>query len=89
MKIEFDSAKDKSNAAKHGVSLVFGANIFDDLYFVSFAASRPEDKEDRQKAIGMVDGKLYSAVYVWRGDVIRFISVRKANKNEQRAYHSH
>jgi uncharacterized protein len=40
------------------------------------------------KAIGRVDGDLWTAVHVYRGDVVRFISVRKSNSGEQRAYDS-
>ena len=29
----------------------------------------PEDGEERIEAVGLVDGKLYTAVFVWRGDL--------------------
>ncbi len=87
MDVEFDTAKDAANLVKHGVSLSFGARVFDDGDHVVFAASRPIDREDRLKAIGTVDGKLWTAVYVLRGTVSRFISVRRSNAGEQGAYH--
>ncbi len=49
---------------------------------------RPQDGEERFKVIGRVDGKSYTAVFVWRAGVPRFISVRRSNKGEERAYHS-
>ena len=49
---------------------------------------RPEDGEERFKVVGLVDEKLYTGVFTWRGDQPRFISVRRSNKGEERAYHS-
>jgi len=87
MEAEFDPAKDAANREKHGVSLVFGARIFDDPDALILPTIRKEDEEDRHKAIGMVEGKLYTAVHVWRGETVRFISVRRSNDSEERAYH--
>jgi hypothetical protein len=84
---EFDPAKDELNNAKHGVSLSFGAAIFLDDAHLLLVSSRLIDGEDRFKAIGMVDGKLYTAVHVYRVDVVRFISVRRSNDGEERLYH--
>jgi hypothetical protein len=88
MMIKFDSAKDTANQAKHGLPLLFGARIFDDLNVIIIPTIREQDEEERYKAVGMVDGKLYTAVHVWRGDVVRFLSVRRSNNNEQKIYDS-
>ncbi len=40
----------------------------------------------RFKAIGMVAGKLFTGVFVWREDLPRFISVRRSNPREERSY---
>jgi uncharacterized DUF497 family protein len=87
MKIEFDTVKDAANWEKHGLSLAFGARVFDDPDVLILPTIREGDDEERHKAIGMVDGKLYTAVHVWRGEVVRFISVRRSNDGEERAYH--
>jgi len=89
MEIEFDTLKDTANREKHGVPLAFGAGIFDDPQMLVVSSIRPEDGEERYKAIGMVDGKLWSAVHVYRGEVVRFLSVRRSNAGEQRAYDSY
>jgi uncharacterized DUF497 family protein len=90
MLIEFDTAKDAANLAKHGISLAFGARIFDDADHTFTPTIREGDEEDRFKLIGMVDGKLYtlsnSGIHVWRGTVVRFLSVRRSNASEQREY---
>lgn len=38
--------------------------------------------------VGMTEGKLFTGVFVWRGEMPRFISVRRSNKGEERAYHT-
>ena len=87
MEIEFDVAKDAANRAKHGVSLAHGARIFDDPAHIILASIRAIDGEDRYKAIGFVDGRLWAAVHVYRGEKVRFLSVRRSNKGEERIYH--
>ncbi len=88
MIVDFDKAKDAANIAKHGVSLAFGARVFDDPNQVIIASFRPIDGEDRFKVIGLVDGRLWTAVHVRRGAVIRMISVRRSNASEQGNYDS-
>lgn len=88
MEIEFDTDKDAANMAKHGVSLAHGAKVFDDGDVLIVPTIRDEDREDRYKAIGLIDGKLWTAIHVYRGSVVRFLSVRRSNPSEQRSYHS-
>lgn len=86
MEFEFDPAKDEANRFKHGLRLTFGKRIFDDPAHIVIASHRPIDDEDRQKVVGLVGDKLYTGVHVWRGEVVRFISVRRSNAGEQRVY---
>lgn len=88
MEFEFDPTKDEANRFKHGLRLAFGMRVFDDPNHIISSSFRSIDDEDRNKAVGMVEGKLYTAVHVWRGEVIRLISVRRSNAREQRDYHS-
>lgn len=87
MLIEFDTGKDTANLAKHGLSLAFGVRLFDDENHIFTPTIRDGDEENRFKLIGMVDGRLYTAIHVWRGNAIRFLSVRRSNVGEQRDYH--
>ena len=89
MEFEFDPAKDEANRTKHGLSLAFGMRVFDHDDHVVISSHRLVDGEDRFKAIGLVEGKLYTAIHVWRGDAIRLISVRRSNAGEQRDYDRH
>ena len=86
MQIEFDAEKDEINRFKHRLSLTFGNRVFADPRRQIVPSFRPVDGEDRYKAIGLVEGKFYTAVYVERDDRIRLISVRRSNEREQRDY---
>ena len=88
MENRFDPAKDVVNREKHRLSLAFGDRIFEDIDHLILPSLRPEDGEERFKVVGLVDEKLFTGVFVWRGDLARFISVRRSNKGEERAYHS-
>jgi uncharacterized protein len=87
MIVDFDPAKDEANRRKHGVSLLFGLRVFEDAEHILLASMRPIDGEDRHKAVGVVEGRLWTTVHVWRGGAVRLISVRRSNEGEQRDYH--
>ena len=89
MEFDFDPAKDEANRFKHGLRLEFGRRVFEHVDHVIVSSHREVDGEERFKAIGLVDGKLYTAVHVWRGEVVRLISVRRSNDGEQRVYDRH
>ena len=86
MLVDYDPAKDDTNQTKHGASLLFGVRIFADPAMVITETVRIGDEEERFKAIGVVDGKLWTAIHVWRGEIVRLISVRRSNEREQRDY---
>lgn len=86
MIVEFDTGKEEINLAKHKVSLAFGVCVFDDPDYIVLPTIREGDEEERFKAIGMIDGKLWTAVHCYRGESVRFISVRRSNGSEQRNY---
>jgi len=82
----FDPAKDAMNRAKHGLPLEFGDQIFADDNHLIIPSIREVDGEERFKVVGIVGGKLFTAVFVWRGDAARFMSVRRSNAGESKAY---
>lgn len=86
MHIEFDSAKDAINRDKHGVSLAFGVRVLDAADRVTIPTVRLGDEEERFKLVGCVDGKLWTAVVVYRKNAVRFISVRRSNNGEQKIH---
>jgi uncharacterized DUF497 family protein len=82
----FDPAKDAANREKHELSLGFGDRIFEDDNHLIIPSIRAIDGEERFKVVGVVGKKLFTGVFVWRGEMPRFISVRRSNKGEERAY---
>ena len=86
MSDRFDPDKDAINRDRHGLPLMFGDVVMADADHLILPTIRVEDGEERFKAVGLVDGKLYTAVFVWRGELPRFISVRRSNAGEERQY---
>ncbi len=83
--ISFDTAKDKANQRKHGVSLA-------EAEFVAWdeALTWQDDRNDygevRLVALAPIGDRLYCCVYVERDEGKRIISLRKANKREVMDY---
>lgn len=85
MLVEFDPEKGARNLRERGI----GFERFADLDFdtaISTEDARKDYGEPRLRVLGYIDGKLYAAVITLRGSKIRVISLRRANKREERAY---
>lgn len=52
--------------------LVFGEWVFEDGHHLVIPSIRPFDGEERFTAVGLVDGKFYTAVFTWRGEAVHF-----------------
>ncbi|MBK4739137.1 BrnT family toxin [Noviherbaspirillum pedocola] len=87
MEIEYDSAKDENNVRKHGVSLA-DAGLIDWSSALIRRDLRRDYEEQRYQAFGMLNGRLYLVVFTPRNGAMRVISMRKANKREERKYES-
>ena len=75
-----------SNLGKHGVPFAFAARVFQDVRVIDFDVSRALDDEARRKAVGLIDGRIYTVVYAQRDGATRPISARRANVTETRVY---
>ena len=85
MDIEFDTTKDEANIAKHGVSLALAAEIeWGDVLCVP--DTRRDYGEVREIGFSVIAQRLYVVVFVQRGEVMRIISLRKANSREVKLY---
>ena len=73
---EFEWSQDKAarNLAKHGLPFAYATRVFLDVAVVDFDASRPEDDEIRRKAVGMIEGRIFTVVYTERNGITRIIS---------------
>lgn len=83
MVIEFDDAKDATNLRKHGLSLE-AATEFDATALVvpTYAGSDTA----RFKLIQRTSHGLLVAIVTLRTPVVRVISLRRANRTEERMY---
>jgi uncharacterized DUF497 family protein len=83
---EWDSVKASGNLAKHGVRFEVATHVFDDPDHADFDASHTQDGETRRKAVGRIEGRLFTLVYTVRGEACRLISARASNAMEKRRY---
>ena len=84
MELEFDPNKDRSNRDKHGISLAEAEKM--DLAAAILVPDERFLSERRHRAFGLIDGRLYVLVFTMRGEVLRAISLRKANRREVGRY---
>jgi uncharacterized DUF497 family protein len=84
--IEFDRGKNIANVAKHGVDMAAAAE-FDFETAETWTDTRLSYGEMRTIAIGFIGLRLHVLVFTMRGQIMRVISLRKANRKESAAYH--
>ena len=84
--IEWDDAKNEKNFKKHKIYFEDAARIFLDDNRIDYLDENHSDNEERWKVIGMVMNVLV-VIYTERGEKLRLISARKAEKYEQEEYY--
>jgi uncharacterized protein len=85
MQIEFDSAKDATNKAKHSVSLALAGELDWDAALV-WVDDRFEYDELRMIALAPKTEILYYVAFLELGEVRRVIILRRANRREVKHY---
>jgi len=83
---EYDGAKSRANAAKHGIDFEDAQKLWDDPDLLEVPARTVD--EPRVLVIGKLNGKYWSAVITYRGEHIRIISVRRSRVEERALYES-
>ena len=84
---EWDPAKALDNERKHGVSFDEAKTAFADASSLTIHDPEHSDPEDRYVLLGMsAAGRLLVVVHVERGDSIRLISARTADRRETAKY---
>ena len=84
MEFEYDPAKSASNKDKHGIDFDEAQQIWLDEERIIVPTAWVE--EERLLAIGKIAEKIWTAVFVYRFDRIRLISVRRSRSEEVREY---
>jgi len=84
---EWNSRKARSNLSKHGVSFEEASTIFGDSLSLTIPDPDHSITERRYITMGRAfNGKLLVVVHTDRGDNIRIISARRANRRERKSY---
>jgi len=81
----YDPAKDRTNRAKHGVSLALAEVLFAGPH-LSMTDDRFEYGEAREVAFGLINDRLFVCVYTDQEAERRVISLRRANRREVKRY---
>jgi uncharacterized DUF497 family protein len=85
MEFEWDSAKNRSNLAKHGLDFDDAEQVFAGFCY-TFEDRRFAYGEERLITIGLLAGRTVVIAHVQRAESTRIISMRKANRREQKIY---
>ena len=86
---EWDPQKAKNNIEKHTISFEEASTVFLDPLSLTIDDPLHSMDEERRVLIGMSNkNRLLVVVHAKRGDNIRIISARKANKKERNNYES-
>ncbi|HET7767161.1 MAG TPA: BrnT family toxin [Chloroflexota bacterium] len=82
---EWDEEKSQRNLEERGFDFAYAARIFESDT-LEWEDTRRDYGERRIVAIGCVQALTLTVVYTPRGDAVRIISARRANRRERRAY---
>ena len=85
MLIEYDAVKDRCNRDKHDLSLA-QAGMMDWANALIRVDSRFDYNEVRYQALGLLAMRVHLAVFTIRDEALRMISLRRANRREERRY---
>ena len=84
---EWDPAKADENERKHGVSFEEASSSFADPESLTVYDPEHSENEDRYVLLGMsAKGRLLVVTHLERGDNIRLVSARPANRREAAQY---
>ena len=83
---EWDDDKARINLADRGIDFMDARPIFGDLDAIDEIDDHEDYGEERILCLGLVNGRVLAVCYTERGDRIRIISARKAEKREQVRY---
>ena len=84
---EWDNNKAAANWQKHRVTFDQAIKVFDDPMVLEEIDDREDYGEERINVIGMCNGIILHVTCTERGERIRLISARKAEKHEQDDYY--
>jgi len=84
---EWTGNKAAANWRKHGIAFHQAVKAFRDPFAIERIDERKEYGEERINLIGACDGVILHVTYTERGERIRIISARRAQRHEQDEYY--
>ena len=85
MRFEWDEKKRLIHIRRHGIDFVDAESIFDSETY-TVVDERFDYGEVRWLTLGIVKGRILAVIHLEDDDLIRIISVRKAERHEQETY---
>lgn len=86
VRYEWDPAKARLNARKHGIDFADAVSVLEDDMALTVRDASIQ-REERWITAGLDGfGRVLVVVYTWRSDRIRLISARPATAHERRQY---
>ena len=83
--ITYDESKRKANIGNHGFDFIGSESVF-----AGFTITRDDGRDSygeiRLQTLGLLNGVVVFIVHTPRGDADHIISIRKAEKHEERIY---
>ncbi len=86
MEFEFNINKSNTNKIKHGIDFVEAQQLWNDFNRIEIPTKFLD--EEWFVLIAKLNEKYWSAVFTYRNNKIRIISVRRSRKNEKEIYES-
>ncbi len=77
---EYDERKSQTNREKHGIDFMQAQELWNDPNLVEIPAITVDGA--RYLAVGRIDATYWSAVFTYRRESIRIISVRRSRSEE-------
>ena len=87
MRYSYDPEKKAENLKKHGMDFDDARSVIESAQAVTFEDRRFDYGESRYITLGLLHGKVVIITTAETDKTIRIISMRKADKNEQKIYH--
>jgi hypothetical protein len=81
---EYDPVKSEANRAKHGIDFAEAQALWDDEERI--VAPALSAGEQRWMLVGRIEDRLWSAIFTFRDEGIRIISVRRSRPKEVAQY---
>lgn len=86
MKFEWDENKNNDNVDKHGFDFKDAHLMFDNMSLLVYEDKRKNYGETRYIGFGRINNRVLNIVFTKRNEILRIISLRKANLREVKAY---